>query len=56
MLLSLEVLAQGAVFMRRDDLVQGREEHGILARFVGSVHAHETAQSGGEFAFVGARL
>jgi hypothetical protein len=36
MLLSFEILAERVVFMFRDDLAEGGEEHGVLARFVRS--------------------
>src|SRR5262245_24257922 len=40
-LLLLELLAEFLEPLRRDDLVQGRKQHGVLAGLVRAVHANE---------------
>src|SRR5262249_53225751 len=40
-LLLLELLAEFLEALRRDDLVQGRKQHGVLAGLVRAVHANE---------------
>ena len=47
LLLLLELLAECVVLVRRDDHVNGREEHRVFARLVRSVHAAERDQAGG---------
>src|SRR5262249_40878980 len=47
--LLLELLAEFAEPLRRDDLVQGREQHGILASFVRAVHANERRAATDQF-------
>src|SRR5260370_39355807 len=40
----LELVAELFVLRRGDDLVESREEDGVLPRFVRAVHPHEQAQ------------
>jgi hypothetical protein len=47
-LAALEVLAQRVVLVRAHELVAGQEEHRVLARGVGLVHADEGRQLGAQ--------
>src|SRR5438874_675090 len=49
-LLLLEILAERVVFVAADDLVKRGEEHGILAGFVGAVHAEKRGHRVAELA------
>src|SRR5262245_26457412 len=40
----LELLTEGVIFMRRDNLVQLRKQHSVFARLMRRVHPHKSAQ------------
>lgn len=44
MLLVLELLAELVIGAAPDDVAEGREEHGVLARRVRTIHAHKGSE------------